>query len=188
MQEFYGKYYADSHGRAFIFGINPGRFGSGITGIGFTDPKNLEQKCGITNDFHKRSEVSSDFIYEVIEAYGGPDQFFKRYYFTAVSPVGFIKQGKNYNYYDDPALFQKLSPFLLKNIQSQLGFGQSSADIICIGRGKNLKFLQQLNAEYQLFRRIHVVPHPRWVMQYKRKQKTEYVEQYLQALRKLLPG
>lgn len=186
MRKFYAKYYNDERGRAFIFGINPGRFGSGITGIGFTDPRNLELKCDIANDFQKRSEFSSDFIYEMIGVYGGPDLFFKRFYLTAVSPVGFIKAGKNYNYYDDSAFNKKLSPFLVSSIKAQLSFGQSSPDIICIGRGKNLKFLQHLNARHKLFEQIHVVPHPRWVMQYKRKEKAKYIDQYLLALDKML--
>ncbi len=40
---FYDKYYNDDRGRVFIVGINPGRFGAGITGIPFTDPVVLEK-------------------------------------------------------------------------------------------------------------------------------------------------
>ena len=34
---FYKKYYNDNRPRHFILGINPGRFGAGVTGIPFTD-------------------------------------------------------------------------------------------------------------------------------------------------------
>jgi hypothetical protein len=34
---FYKKFYSDSRKRYLILGINPGRFGAGITGIPFTD-------------------------------------------------------------------------------------------------------------------------------------------------------
>lgn len=37
MKRFFEKYYADNNRRTFIFGINHGRFGSGITGIIFSD-------------------------------------------------------------------------------------------------------------------------------------------------------
>jgi len=67
---FYKKFYKDTHQRTFIFGINPGRFGGGITGIPFTDPIRLENECGIQNDFKKQAELSSIFIYSVIKAYG----------------------------------------------------------------------------------------------------------------------
>ena len=33
MKTFYDKYYKDQAERIFIFGINPGRFGAGITGV-----------------------------------------------------------------------------------------------------------------------------------------------------------
>lgn len=61
---FFTKYFNDKSKRVIIFGINPGRFGGGITGISFTDPVALESNCGITNHLNKRKEISSEFIYE----------------------------------------------------------------------------------------------------------------------------
>ncbi|MBV6655114.1 MAG: DUF4918 family protein, partial [Mameliella sp.] len=46
MEQFYGKYYSDDRPRVAIFGINPGRFGAGVTGVPFTDPIRLEEVCG----------------------------------------------------------------------------------------------------------------------------------------------
>lgn len=46
-QQFYSKYYNDHQPRTLLLGINPGRFGGGITGIPFTDPINLEKYCSI---------------------------------------------------------------------------------------------------------------------------------------------
>jgi hypothetical protein len=40
---FYQKYYADNKKRSLIIGINPGRFGAGVTGIPFTDPIRLKR-------------------------------------------------------------------------------------------------------------------------------------------------
>ncbi len=42
---FYKKYYDDHRMRRLILGINPGRFGAGVTGIPFTDTKRLTEKC-----------------------------------------------------------------------------------------------------------------------------------------------
>ncbi len=35
---FLDKYFSDQQKRIFVFGINPGRFGAGLTGVTFTDP------------------------------------------------------------------------------------------------------------------------------------------------------
>jgi len=86
---FYQKYYNDNKGLVMILGINPGRFGAGITGIPFTDPVRLEKNCGIKNNFEKRGELSSDFIYRLIGKMGGPDHFYRHFYIGAVSPLGF---------------------------------------------------------------------------------------------------
>ncbi len=186
MTNFFHKYYHDNNPRHFIFGINPGRLGSGITGVGFTDASHLESHCDIPNGFSKRIETSSQFIYEVIEAYGGASKFYEDFYITSVSPVGFTKEGNNYNYYDDKALSQSLEKFIIHNIQTQLSFGQKNRDIICIGQGKNLNYLQELNKRYDLFENIHTLPHPRWVMQYRRKEKSKHIDAYLEGFEKII--
>ena len=55
---FYHKFFDDNNKRIILFGINPGRLGGGITGIPFTDPYNLKEKCGIDSNFNikKRSK------------------------------------------------------------------------------------------------------------------------------------
>jgi len=49
--KFFTKYFSDNNNRILVLGINPGRFGAGITGITFTDPIRLDNECGIRNDF-----------------------------------------------------------------------------------------------------------------------------------------
>src|SRR5215210_2937741 len=101
VRNFYNKYYNDNNPRYCIIGINPGRFGGGVTGIPFTDPIRLENECGIKNDFRKLAELSSIFVYEVVKAYGGAEKFYHDFLITALSPLGFTKNGVNLNYYDD---------------------------------------------------------------------------------------
>ena len=43
------KYYRADTQRVGIFGINPGRFGGGRTGVAFTDPVALTDICGIAH-------------------------------------------------------------------------------------------------------------------------------------------
>jgi len=179
---FFEKYYNDNIPRRLLFGINPGRFGGGITGINFTAPRQLKNNCGIDHSFGDSSELSAEFIYEVIEAYGGAAKFYSEYFISAVSPLGFIKNGLNMNYYDDKKLQEVITPFILKNIKKQLSFGFKQDRCICIGGEKNYKFLDALNKEYGFFKTIIPVPHPRFILQYRRKQKDMYIRQYLEAL------
>lgn len=183
MQQFFHKFYHDNRPRRLILGINPGRLGAGITGINFTAPRQLQENCGIDHPFKPSSELSAEFIYEVINAYGGVDPFFNDWFIGAVSPLGYIKEGKNINYYDDKKLQSAVIPFIVNSIQQQCLLA-GTADCICIGEDKNYKFLSFLNEKYKWFDTISTVPHPRFVMQYRRKQKAEYIEQYLHALTK----
>jgi hypothetical protein len=117
---FYNKFYDDNRSRQFIFGINPGRFGGGVTGIPFTDPIRLENECGIKNDLAKKPELSSLFVYEVVNAYGGAQKFYGDFFITALSPLGFTKDGLNLNYYDDKELLKDTRPFIINCIRQQI--------------------------------------------------------------------
>ncbi len=182
MTSFYDQFYNDQKQRTFILGINPGRFGAGLTGVPFTDPIRLKQ-LGIDNSFPAKPELSSVFVYEMIAACGGPEKFYSQYYITSLSPLGFVKNGKNYNYYDDPQLSKVIRPFIIRNIETQLKFGADTSKVFCLGQGKNFEYLSKINDEYQWWERVIPLPHPRWVMQYRLKRKEEFVEQYKEALR-----
>lgn len=181
MSSFYQMFYKDKQKRTFILGINPGRFGAGLTGVPFTDPIRLNQ-LGIENSFPQKPELSSVFIYDMIDACGGPAAFFKHYYITSLSPLGFVKGGKNYNYYDDLQLSQRVRPFIISNIEAQLKFGADRSKVFCLGQGKNFEYLSKLNDEYQWWERVIPLPHPRWIMQYRLKRKDEFVEEYKNVL------
>jgi hypothetical protein len=182
---FFQTFYSDNRPRHLLLGINPGRFGAGITGINFTAPRQLTENCGISHSFPLKSELSAEFIYEVIERYGGCRKFYQRFFISAVSPLGYVKNGKNLNYYDDRDLQKAVTPFIAASIQQQLAFGFKTDHCICIGGEKNYKFLQQLNNEYQWFAKISPLPHPRFILQYRRRQKESFIQQYLHALNQL---
>jgi Uracil DNA glycosylase superfamily len=184
VETFFCKFYNDTKPRHLIFGINPGRFGAGTTGINFTAPKQLKEFCGIDHSFKSQTELSAEFIYESIQAYGGVEKFYANYFITSVSPLGFLKNGLNLNYYDDKKLQTIATPFIINSIQKQISLGFKTDFCICIGGDKNLKFFSALNQEYEFFDEIVPLPHPRFIMQYRRKQKESYVHQYLLALRR----
>jgi uracil DNA glycosylase superfamily protein len=182
VRAFLDKYFSDTEKRVLVFGINPGRFGAGITGITFTDPVALAKDCGIENDLPRRQEISSIFIYKVIERYGGTHEFYRRVFLTAVSPLGFTRNGNNLNYYDDPALARAVTPFVTDTIEQQIALGGRRDRAIVLGIGKNARFLQQLNEKHGFFQKIDALEHPRWIMQYRRRQLEQYLAKYEEAL------
>jgi hypothetical protein len=186
-QAFYKKYYNDNLQRHMIIGINPGRFGGGVTGIPFTDPIRLQQECGLQNSWPKKQELSSLFMYGMINAFGGPVDFYRRFYISSVSPLGFTQAGKNLNYYDDKKLQESIKPFVLGCFERQFAFGINRRIAFCLGDGKNFKYLSALNKQHGLFEKLVPLPHPRFIMQYKLKSKQTYIERYIQQLSAVNP-
>ena len=181
VKSFFAKFYNDNGKRIFIFGINPGRFGGGLTGISFTDPVALREFCGIENNLGSRKELSSEFVYKVVEKTGGAEKFFSKYFLTALYPLAIIKDGKNHNYYDSKELYENMRPFLFNAVQRQIEFGADSSFAISLGK-KNAKFLSEINNELNYFKEIRVLEHPRFIMQYKRKKLEFYIERYIEIL------
>ena len=127
-------------------------------------------------------ELSADFIYRMIHAYSGPEEFYCSYFISAVSPLGFTKEGKNINYYDDKKLEQAVTPFIVDSINKIVAMGINRKKCFCIGEGKNFDFLKKLNEEHQWFNEIIPLAHPRFIMQYKRKKVNEYIDEYVHHL------
>lgn len=186
MGRFFHKFFSDEMPRIALWGINPGRFGAGVTGLPFTDPIRMEEVCGLKNDFIKRQELSSVFVYDVVNAMGGPAAFYSKFYISSICPLGFVKDGKNYNYYDSKELTEAVMPLILLNIERHLEMGISNQVVFSMGQGTNFKFLKKLNDKHQYFKEVKPLPHPRWVMQYRLKRKLEFVDQYVAALSEYL--
>lgn len=184
--QFYKKFYNDNNKRHLILGINPGRFGAGVTGVPFTDTKRLLEECGLPFSGKPTHEPSATFIYEMINAYGGPTKFYSKFYIHSICPLGFTiinDKGKeiNYNYYDSKELTDAVYDFMIENIRKQIGFGISRDICFCFGTGKNEQFLRKINEEYHFFEKIIALEHPRYIMQYKSKSKQFYIDKYLEA-------
>jgi hypothetical protein len=188
ISKFYHRFYNDDKKRHFILGINPGRFGAGVTGIPFTDTIRLREKCGLVIPGLETFETSSVYVYDMIDRYGGAEKFYSDFYISAVSPLGFTSLGKsgkevNYNYYENKKLTKAIYPFIMDSIEKQLEFGINRNVCFCLGTGQNFKFLLLLNREYHFFDLIEPLEHPRYIMQYKSKQKNLYINIYIEKLR-----
>jgi hypothetical protein len=183
---FYQKYYDDQQPRYLVLGINPGRLGAGVTGIPFTDTKRLGVICDKEIPGVETHEPSSVFIYEMIDAYGGVGKFYSRFLFHSVCPLGFVKNkdnGKqvNYNYYDSASLIRYTRPFIIESLKKILSFGVRANICYCLGTGKNYHYLMNLNKEYGFFDQIIPLEHPRYIMQYKSKNKTSYIQKFIRS-------
>ena len=129
----------------------------------------------------KKSELSSRFVYEMINALHGPKDFYRRFYITSVCPIGFIKEGKNLNYYDIKELQEVLESYMIEELKKQINFG-AAPKAYSLGMGKNIAYLNKINKTHHLFESIEPLPHPRWIMQYRLKRKQEFIELYQEKL------
>lgn len=186
MDRFYTKYYNDTKKRKFIIGINPSRHGAGVTGIPFTDTKRLESVCGIKMKSIRTHEVSSVFFYDVVKAYGGPQRFYSDFYVNSPFTLAITMLAKsgnwlNANYYDSKALFDSTKEYMIDSLRKHIEMGVYTSEVYILGV-KNAKFIQKLNDEANLFNKMVVLEHPRYIQQYKYKERELYIDKYVNAL------
>ena len=187
MTSFYDKYYNDEIPRKFIIGINPSRHGAGVTGVPFTDTKHLENDCGIPMLSARTHEVSSVFVYDMIAQYGGVAAFYKDYYINSPFPLAIVRknaQGNwlNANYYDDPELFALTREYMIETLKKHIAIGLDTNEVYILGK-KNATFLEKLNKEASLFKKMVVLEHPRYIEQYKSKEKQLYIDKFITLLK-----
>ena len=190
MEQFYQKFYKDNLQRKFIVGINPSRHGAGVTGVPFTDTKRLESVCGIPMDSAHTHEISSVYMYDMIAEFGGAQNFYKQFYVNSPFPLAIIRKSPsgswlNANYYDDKALFASVKEFMILSLRNHISLGLDTSEVYVLGK-KNAQFIQKLNDEAHLFGTLKVLEHPRYIQQYKSKEKQLYIDKYILTLNKAL--
>ncbi|MDX9705674.1 MAG: DUF4918 family protein, partial [Weeksellaceae bacterium] len=167
-------------------GINPSRHGAGVTGVPFTDTKRLENICGIKMHSAYTHEVSSVFLYDMITEYGGAQDFYSNFYINSPFPLAIVRHSKgdkwlNANYYDDKELFECVKNFMIESLKKHIELGLDTSEVYILGK-KNAGFIQKLNEEAHLFGEMKVLEHPRFIQQYKSKEKQFYINKYILAL------
>lgn len=189
MEQFYRKYYGDRLQRRLILGINPSRNGSGVTGVPFTDTKHLERVCGIKMKSARTHEVSSVFMYAMINAYGGPEAFYRDFYINSPFPLAIIREtenGKwvNANYYDNPMLSLMTEEFMIDSLRRHSSLGLDTSEVYVLGI-KNAAQIAKLNGKTGLFGQLIPLEHPRYIQQYKSREKQFYIDKYIRRLKNL---
>lgn len=184
---FYRKYYNDNNKRKLILGSSPARRGSAIIGIPFEEANHLQKETGILIDNFYINKSSSNFLFDVMEQYGGIKKFYSNFYMNFVCPLGIVKINEigketNFNYYENKELQESLYTFIVDSIRDIINFGIDTSVCYCIGSGENFKFLTEINNKYNFFEKIIPLEHPRFIMQYNKNRKNEFMKKYLDAL------
>jgi hypothetical protein len=177
------RYYASTGPRIGVLGINPGRFGAGLTGLAFTDPWAVEHDLGIPTTVTGRREMSAEFISMVIEAYGGPTMFYDDVFMSALSPLGFIRNEANINFYDDRELERTMTPQIITWMRKIFDAGVRKDTTILLGSGKLRTFMEKNVREQVGVSEVIYLDHPRYIMQYRRSQVSDYVRLYVETIR-----
>lgn len=185
---FYEKYYNDNKNRYLILGSSPSRRGTALTGVPFEDALHLQKETGIMiNNFYV-NKSSSNFLYDIIEKYGGAKTFYSKFFLNFVFPLGIVKTNSkgnevNCNFYDSKSLQEYLRNFIIESIRTIISFGMDTSVCFCIGSGKNFSILNEINKKYNFFENIIPLEHPRYIMQYNSKNMETFFNKYLVALK-----
>jgi len=151
IEAFYVRYYATKPS-IVLCGINPGRYGAGLTGVPFLDFASLSKL--LPNVKRSDEEKSAQFFFQIVSHFGAED-FFRTFYVTNVSWVGYEKDGKNCNYDKLP---EAALSFVEAMFRSEFAFVQPSR-IISIGTPVRAT-VQKLFGASQIDT-SRMLPHPR---------------------------
>lgn len=173
---FWEKYYGNAVPRIMICGINPGRLGAGKTGIPFLDFASLSQLIPCIE--RQYSENSASFFFEVVKSFGA-ESFFKTFYVTNFSSVGFVKDGVNFNYHDLP---QAALETVERNFLAEIAIVEPT-HVISLGREVHLSVLKLLPSSIDC---SHYLPHPSWVAIYRSNERDYWVQRYKGVLAKFV--
>ena len=139
---FYKKYYNDNNKRYLILGSSPARRGTALTGVPFEDASHLYELTKISVDDFYIKKSNLDFLYEVMDKYGGVEKFYKNFYLSFICPLSIEKRNDkgnyiNCNYYENKKIENALYQFIIESIRKQISFGIDTSICYCIGSGEN---------------------------------------------------
>ncbi|MCE5361045.1 uracil-DNA glycosylase family protein [Candidatus Igneacidithiobacillus taiwanensis] len=174
LEAFWQHYVPDPLPQTVILGLNPGRFGAGQTGIPFVDFRSLSALLPEASLPKQDSEPSATFFHRVVQHIGA-EKFYRMFYVSNVSAVGYLRDGKNCNYPDLPELAR---PTVARNFAEEMGLLRPKR-IIALGREVEAS-AQALFPDGSV--RISHLPHPSWIMTYRLREAQSWVRRYAQML------
>ena len=157
-----------------ILGLNPGRFGAGQTGIPFIDFRSLSVLLPDAELPKLDSEPSATFFFRVVQQIGA-EKFYREFFVSNVSALGYLRNGKNANYTDLPQVAQQI---VARNFAEEMAALRPKR-IIALGREAEAS-AQELYPDGSV--RISHLPHPSWIMTYRLREAQSWVRRYAQML------
>jgi len=171
MEDFWRRFYPEELPRRVICGLNPGRFGAGLTGVPFTDFQTLSRWMPSVEG--QDTEPSAQFFAKIVDAIG-VDSFFQRFYVTNVSAVGYVKDGRNLNYHDLPADALEV---VEQNFTEEMRL-VAPTRVVALGKHAYATVKKTLPSDID----ITYLAHPSWIMTYRRRELDAWVQRYVGAL------
>ncbi|MBB4808213.1 hypothetical protein HNP38_003554 [Chryseobacterium defluvii] len=72
---------------------------------------------------------------------------------------------------------------MIDSLKKHISLNLDTSEVFILGK-KNADFIAKLNQEEKLFDTMTVLDHPRFIQQYKSKEKDLYIDKYILALKK----
>ena len=72
---------------------------------------------------------------------------------------------------------------MIQSLKDHISLGLDTSEVFILGK-KNGNFIDKINSQEYFFDKITVLEHPRYIQQYKSKEKQLYIDKYLIALNK----
>jgi hypothetical protein len=69
---------------------------------------------------------------------------------------------------------------MIDSLKKHINMGLDTSEVFILGK-KNADYIRRLNAQEKLFGKLTVLEHPRFIQQYRSKEKQLYIDKYLQA-------
>lgn len=177
IKQFREKYIIPNKPKIVLCGINPGRYGAGLTGIPFIDFNSLA--CLLPNIQENKSEKSASFIFSIIKEIG-IIEFFKTFYLTNLSCLGFTKNNKNYNY---DQLNTEAQNVLFAFFCNEMKEIEPSAIIPLSEQVEKdlykMQFKSLLSYDIKILKHL---PHPSYITTFKRKYEEDFKIEYNERL------
>jgi hypothetical protein len=70
---------------------------------------------------------------------------------------------------------------MILSLKKHISMGLDTSEVFVLGK-KNAVFIEKLNKEAKLFTSLKILEHPRYIQQYKSKEKQLYIDKYILTL------
>ena len=70
---------------------------------------------------------------------------------------------------------------MIESVKKHIILGLDTSEVFILGK-KNAEFIKKINDKENFFEKMTVLEHPRYIQQYKSKEKQLYIDKYILAL------